>query len=129
MSKHSTVMIIDDSEMDTFLNKVILETMHYSDTILTYTNPSNALAYFKGLVDQPEVPGKIPEIVFLDINMPIMNGFEFMEEFIKLPENLTSRVKFYMISSSEDPEDLEKIKSYDKIIKYLYKPLDKNQLI
>jgi response regulator RpfG family c-di-GMP phosphodiesterase len=127
MRKFSTVMIIDDSEMDTFLNKMILETMDYSEKIITYTNPRLALNYFGSLTKDSK--NDIPEVVFLDINMPFMSGFEFLEEFKKLPNEVTCKVKFYVISSSEDPEDIEKISGYDNIIKYLYKPLNKEDII
>ena len=129
MYKFSTVMIIDDSEMDNFLNKMILETMHYSENILTYTNPIHALNYFKELSVQSGEGKKIPQIVFLDINMPIMSGFDFLEQFKSLPQEHISDIKFYVISSSEDPEDLEKIKKYDNIIKYLYKPLNREEIV
>lgn len=127
MYKYSTVMIIDDSEMDNFLNKMILETINYAEMIITYTNPSLALKYFEETALDPQK--RIPEIVFLDINMPIMNGFAFLEEFKKVPEKVKKQVKFYVISSSDDPEDLDKIKGHDNIIKYLYKPLDKREII
>jgi CheY-like chemotaxis protein len=127
MSRYSLVLIIDDSEMDNFLNKTILETMNYCDKVITYTNPANALQYLKSTI-QENNPSQIPNLVFLDINMPLMTGFEFLDEFLKLPQELLSGVKFYMISSSEDPEDVEKTKKYKQIIKYLNKPLDKNEL-
>lgn len=128
MYKFSTVMIIDDSEMDNFLNKMILETMHYSEKIITYTNPVHALNYFKEQVNASQDMVRIPQVVFLDINMPIMSGFDFLEQFKQLPDNVKTGVKFYVISSSEDPEDLEKIKGYDNILKYLYKPLNKEDI-
>jgi len=127
MSRYSLVLIIDDSEMDNFLNKTILETMNYCDKVITYTNPASALEYLKTAI-QENNSIKIPNLVFLDINMPLMTGFDFLDEFLKLPQELLSGVKFYMISSSEDPEDVEKTKKYKQIIKYLNKPLDKNEL-
>jgi response regulator RpfG family c-di-GMP phosphodiesterase len=61
--------------------------------------------------------------------MPIMSGFDFLEQFKSLPQDRISSIKFYVISSSEDPEDVEKIKKYDNIIKYLYKPLNKEEIV
>jgi CheY-like chemotaxis protein len=129
MRKFSTVMIIDDSEMDNLFLKVVLETIGYSDKILSYTNPALALSHLKNIEANEASKKEIPEIIFLDINMPIMNGFDFLEEFNKLPAYITRPAMFYMISSSEDADDMEKIKEYKNVIKYLYKPLDKNELI
>lgn len=128
MNIFSRAWIIDDSEMDNFLNKTILQTIHYAHTIDSFCNPAVALKDLQ-MVSKNGEKEKIPEVIFLDINMPLMNGFEFLEEFEKLPQDLFSHVRFYLISSSEDPEDVEKIKKFPKILRYLNKPLDKNQLI
>ena len=107
--------------MDLYLCKTILGSLNYAKSIITYTNPGEALKYFKQL----DLEKDIPELVFLDINMPIMNGFDFLKEVDSLHEKIKTKVKYYVISSSEDLEDIEKINAYPNIIKYLYKPLKK----
>lgn len=115
-------MIIDDSSMDNLLHKVILERSGFSENILIYTSPESALQYLAS----PE--NKIPEIIFVDINMPEMSGFEFVEAFEKFPDNIKQQAKIYIISSSEDEVDIQKASSYKSVSRYLIKPLDKNDL-
>ncbi len=116
-----SVMIIDDNEMDNLLNKIILEKFNYSQNIQLYNSPTTAI---KDLTE-----GKItPDAIFVDINMPEMTGFEFVEAFekIKRPELLKS--KLFIISSSDDKQDIRKAFSFKSVSKYLTKPLDIIQL-
>jgi CheY-like chemotaxis protein len=120
--KFSHILIIDDSDMDNMLNKMILQVANYSDDILTFSCPNDALKYLRGKAVKP------PEVIFLDINMPEMDGFEFMEEFEKLPPTVTGYTKVIIISSSDDPIDVQKASKHKSIVKYLKKPLNREEL-
>lgn len=111
--------------MDNMLNKMILEVSNYSKTISTFTSPNEALEYLSKIKDKE----KVPELIFLDINMPEMDGFEFMEEFEKLPAMVSDFTKIIIISSSDDPIDIQKASAHKAIIKYLKKPLDRAELL
>lgn len=123
--KYSSVMLVDDSDMDNMLNKMILQTVKFSESILVFKSSVAALAYLK----KEKNPVNIPELILLDINMPEMNGFEFMEEFQKLPPKISSYTKVYIISSSDDPIDINHASKYKSIIKYLKKPLNRLELM
>jgi CheY-like chemotaxis protein len=116
-----SVMIIDDNEMDNLLNKIILEKFNYSQNIQLYNSPTIAI---KDLIE-----GKItPDAIFVDINMPEMTGFEFVEAFEKIERPELLKAKLFIISSSDDKQDIRKAFSFKSVSKYLTKPLDIIQL-
>ena len=123
--RYSSVMLIDDSEMDNMLNKMILQTVKFSETIQVFKSSIDALEYLTRGADTIN----IPELILLDINMPEMNGFEFMDEFQKLPPKISNYTKVYIISSSDDPIDITHASKYKSIIKYLKKPLNRLELM
>ncbi|HEX8546880.1 MAG TPA: response regulator [Cytophagaceae bacterium] len=123
--KYSSVMLVDDSEMDNMLNKMILQTVKFSESIQVFKSSIDALAYLTKGIDTIN----IPELILLDINMPEMNGFEFMDEFQKLPPKISNYTKVYIISSSDDPIDITNAAKYKSIIKYLKKPLNRLELM
>ena len=124
---YSKVMVVDDNKMDNLLVGMVLKTINYSLEIISFHNPKEALNYLKGFEEQTDsLP---PEVIFLDINMPLMNGFELLDELKKLKHNKIDNCKIYMLSSSDEPEDIEKANSYPNVIKYLKKPLDREELL
>jgi CheY-like chemotaxis protein len=70
----------------------------------------------------------IPEVIFLDINMPIMDGFQFIEEFDKLAKEFKSRSKIVMLTTSVNPTDIERSQKNNYIVKYINKPLTQEML-
>ena len=123
--KYSSVMLVDDSDMDNMLNKMILQTVKFSESIVVFKSSIAALAYLK----KEAKSTNIPELILLDINMPEMNGFEFMEEFQKLPNKISGYTKIYIISSSDDPIDVTRASKYKSVVKYLKKPLNRLELM
>lgn len=123
--KFSSALIVDDSEMDLMLNRMILHNTHFAKQIIAADSASSALKLLKESANHNSL---LPEVIFLDINMPGMNGFEFLKEFETLPENIRKNCKIAIISSSEDLEDIEKAREYKSVIRYLVKPLEMDEL-
>lgn len=71
---------------------------------------------------------ELPDVIFLDIDMPIMDGFEFMEEYVKLKPKLGKKITIYMVSSSVDPVDIDRAKKISEITDYIIKPITQDQL-
>jgi CheY-like chemotaxis protein len=71
---------------------------------------------------------ELPDVIFLDIDMPIMDGFQFMEEYIKIKPDLGKKITIYMVSSSVDPVDIERAKKISDITDYMVKPVTHDQL-
>ncbi|MFN3404170.1 MAG: response regulator [Cytophagaceae bacterium] len=118
--RHLDIMVVDDSEMDNLLNKIILEKVQFSQHIHVYQDPEMAISDLQNQVCKPE-------IIFIDINMPQMSGFEFIEAVEKL-EIPKFKPKFYIISSSDDQDDIIKAQKYKSVHRYIKKPLDPSDL-
>ncbi|SDE70956.1 response regulator [Cellulophaga baltica] len=117
--------VIDDDPISVFgLKKTIKETK-FCKEIIVYENGYEAI---NGLKDLLNTNSNIPPIIFLDLNMPIMDGWDFLEDFIKIPEENRKNVRIYIISSSVDPRDLIKAKSYSAVNNFFVKPVTTNDL-
>ncbi len=126
MKKIDTVCIIDDDSLYTMLLKKKLEKMELCRNVQSYPNGENAILTIKQSLSDN---GHLPDVILLDINMPIMNGWEFMEEFIKLLPEIEKKISIYISSSSIAIEDKMKASSYHAIQSYLTKPIESETLI
>jgi len=113
-----SVCIIDDDPIYHMLAKRLLSLNQYSDVIFEYRDGNEAYLALKQMHNQGE---KMPDVIFLDINMPIWDGWDFLDEIIKL--ELHHLFEIYMVSSSSNPYDKEKAESYPMIKGFLNKPL------
>ncbi len=107
------------------LHERLIEIADFGKNIVVKQTALEALDYLNSILSQPDL---IPEIIFLDIRMPIMDGFGFLDEFQKLPASITSVSKVILLSSTLDPEDNAKAEKYPEVIKMLLKPLSVDQL-
>ena len=111
------VMLIDDDSICKLLVARMLKKYHFADEILSYENGSDALHYLS------EHQYLLPEIIFLDLNMPHMSGYEFLKEFGTLNKNIQEYCPIVMLSSSTDPEDIRRTMEYRFVRLFLIKPL------
>ncbi|MBO9611864.1 MAG: response regulator [Dyadobacter sp.] len=111
--------LIDDSAFDLFIYEKLLIKSGITNSVKTFNSARDAL---KHLIGQAE---SLPDtIILLDLQMPDMNGFEFIDEFDQLPEALRQKVRIFMLSSTIDTRDIEKAKASQHIIDLLPKPLE-----
>ena len=125
MKKVKTCCIIDDDPIFIYGTRRIMKEVDFSENIMVYNNGEEAI---EGISQISEAEEKLPEVIFLDLNMPIMNGWEFLEEFEKLPNPNLKKTIIYIISSSVDPRDLERVKNYRQVNNYILKPITPNDL-
>jgi CheY-like chemotaxis protein len=121
MKPINSVLLIDDDNIFNFLNKKIIEYENFARKVSSQVNPGKALEELRQLYQSENE--KFPEMIFLDINMPVMDGWEFLEEFEKFPENILEKCKVFILSSSIDPRDIEKSKTYKTVKDFISKPL------
>jgi CheY-like chemotaxis protein len=119
------VLIIDDSETDRYVAKRMIEKYKFSHEIVVQESATNALLYLQSIEITPE---ELPEFIFLDIRMPEMDGFGFLEEFKKLSDTTKAKCTIVMLSTSLDAEDLERAKSNPLVNRFVNKPLDKEKM-
>lgn len=115
--------IIDDDKIYVNLVRKIIEIKKLSENLLIFKNGLEALEYFKVILSNM-TEEKLPDIIFLDLNMPVMDGWEFLGEFIKIKNNFDKKITLYVVSSSIDPRDLERAKSFNLVTDYLIKPIE-----
>ena len=115
--------IIDDDKIYVNLVKKIIEIKKLSNNLLIFKNGKEALDHFKLILENANEE-ILPDIIFLDINMPIMDGWEFLNEFVKIKNIFDKKITLYIVSSSIDPRDLERAKSFNLVTDYLIKPIE-----
>jgi len=128
-AKYKAVMLIDDNEIDNLINQKMIEAADITENIYTHTGAKSAIEFLKNLEKLEGVAENIlPEVIFLDIDMPLMDGFQFLDEFEKLGSNTKDKCKIVMLTSSINPQDVNKSKNYLYVKKYINKPLSQENL-
>lgn len=127
MKKIETIFIIDDDPITVFGIKKLLGACNLGADIQDFGNGKLALECIKDRITSNETA---PDVLFLDINMPVMDGWQFLEEFVALP--VTKRIRINIITSSIDPYDLANWEYYKAkthhLIDYRHKPIDKIEI-
>jgi CheY-like chemotaxis protein len=124
--KVSLVMLVDDNDTDNFLSKKIMEHVNFSESILIKNTGKSALEY---LHQNQNDPGKIPDIIFLDINMPIVDGFVFLYEYENFPPQLHEKIKVVVLSSSNNKRDINQFLNNRFVHQFISKPLSEKALM
>lgn len=121
-NKIGLACIIDDDNMYVNLVKKIVEAKNLCQNLMVFQNGKDALNYFEAILTNLD-KNIIPEIIFLDLNMPIMDGWEFLDNFTKIKNKLGKTITLYIVSSSINPVDIERARSINSVKDYLVKPV------
>ena len=119
------IFCVDDDPITLMLYKMVISKAALAETIITAKNGLEALNYYENL-SQDETS---PELLFLDLNMPIMGGWEFLDNFTQEKyKRFNATTKIIVLSSTIDPKDIEMVKKYPIIMDFISKPITKEML-
>jgi CheY-like chemotaxis protein len=123
LKKLKSILLVDDDPITNYINHNLIKKLSITEKIAVKHNGYEALQY----ISTQSCPDKYPSLVILDINMPVMNGFEFLESFqnTTLPEK--EKIKIIILSSSVSPRDLKRINSFN--VEFISKPLKSQDLL
>ncbi len=119
--KLKIIMLVDDDLNTNFYNEIIIKKMDITEQIKVFQNGEMALSYLTTKNEEGEFPQ--PEIIFLDINMPVMNGWEFIENYDKLTKEQQAQILIAMLTSSINYEDKERALNSGVVKEFISKPL------
>lgn len=117
-------IVIDDNKLDCFIAEKIIRNTGLSESVATFSDARRALEFVKNDTQ----PDEHNNIIIVDIQMPLMNGFEFVEAFEMLPQDLRNRFVIFMLTSSINENDLNRVKNYGSVKHLLNKPLTSDKL-
>lgn len=123
MKKINNVCLVEDDPMQAFITTKMIKMTGLVENIMIFNNGKEAYDKLRAIFVASE---KLPEIILLDLNMPVWDGWQFLEEFTKIPNS--SNVIIYILTSSSDPADLKRAETYNLSKNYLVKPVTRDQL-
>jgi two-component system nitrate/nitrite response regulator NarL len=116
-------VLIDDSDIDLFIQRRFLEVYNFSRQLVSYKSAEEALNWLKNI--NGETP---PDIIFLDLNMPEVDGFAFLKTFDTLPESIRKKSKIVVLTSSNSSKDREQVFQSKNVIQFITKPLKQSDI-
>jgi two-component system nitrate/nitrite response regulator NarL len=118
-----TTVLIDDSDIDLFIQRRFLEVYNFSKKLVSYKSAEEALDWLQKV--NGEAP---PDVIFLDLNMPNVDGFGFLENFAKLPQKILDKSRIVVLTSSNSQKDREQAFNYKNVISFVTKPLKQSDI-
>jgi CheY-like chemotaxis protein len=126
-SRPVSVLLVDDDEINNFISIKLIKKALLNTEIMACLNGKFAIDQLVEI--QRNDPAKLPDYILLDINMPIMNGWEFLDEYKRLNIDPTGKTKIFIISSSVFSNDINKARSYPLVKDFISKPLNVDKII
>ncbi|CAI8216521.1 MAG: Regulator of RpoS [SAR116 cluster bacterium] len=126
MRKINMSCIIDDDPIFVYGTKKVMKEVDFCSDVIVYNNGQDAINGLRNLVEEKK---ELPSLIFLDLNMPVMDGWDFLDDFITIPNNNIEKVHVYVISSSIDANDFIRARNYEVVNNYILKPITPEDLV
>ncbi|ARS35578.1 response regulator [Pontibacter actiniarum] len=120
---YKKVFIVDDDEVSVFLAEAMLAADNFAQEYFSFLQPADALELLLQPLRQGE-PGELPNVLFLDLNMPFMSGWDFLDALTPYEGQLQEHCRIYILTSSVDADEMKRAQSYPFLAGFLHKPLE-----
>lgn len=127
MKSIGILSIIDDDDIYQFVTRKMVERNNLANKTLSFGNGEMAITFFNDKLTENK-PDELPDVILLDINMPLMDGWQFLEQYHRIKSAIKKPIHIYMVSSSVNEEDIERAKSIDEVCDYIIKPISKGNI-
>ena len=127
-AKYPSVLLIDEDQIDNFINERMITSTYFATEVIVKTSAMSALEYLNVLLERNKT---LPVVIFLDLNMPVVDGFGFLAEYDVLAQKyprLKEECKVIVLSSSISTADIDRASTNPYVVKYLNKPLSEKYL-
>ena len=124
-ARYNLALLVDDNEIDNFINERMITSSGFAKKVIVKTSSDDAIKY---LTDHEDEEDLLPEVVFLDLNMPVKDGFVFLSDFKATNALVRKKCKVVVLSSSISPEDINRASTDPHVFKYVNKPLSEKYL-
>ena len=119
------ILLVDDDELYLYLMEKTIHQISKELVVSTFTDGEQAVEYIAKCTEEKI---ELPEVIFLDINMPFLDGWGFLNEFKKLKPKIINNINIYMVSSSMRDSDVKRASNFEELTGYVVKPVNKVQL-
>jgi len=126
MTTLKQLTLVDDDDVFVFLTTRLLDKYKLVDLIKIFDNGYDALVFIKENLGNIEA---LPDIILLDLSMPIMDGWQFLDEYVKINPKIGKKITIYICSSSISPDDVARAKAINAVSDFIIKPMTKEKLI
>jgi CheY-like chemotaxis protein len=126
MQNKVQIAIVDDDKIFQLITHKTLNTIDTVGRVWQFYNGEEALIY---LGENAGDPSLLPDIILLDINMPVVDGWTFLKDYPEIQPKLSKPISIHMVSSSIDPKDIERAKSIELVHEYIIKPISKDKIL
>ena len=126
MNSDKKLMLVEDDEIFVFITLKIIKKADFDGELKVFGNGKAAIDYLDSIKDTEAL---LPEIIFLDLSMPVLDGWGFLDEFLILKPKLTKKITIYIVTSSVSPHDVQRAKNISVVSDFIVKPISKERFI